>query len=75
MAGALSRDNNVLGWYCEGRVVMAAASDSLGERVARIEGAYEHLATKADIERLKFQLFAGMFAATGIILAAMRLWM
>ena len=57
---------------------MAAASDSLGERVARIEGAYEHLATKADIERLKFQLFAGMFAglsaATGIILAAMRLW-
>ena len=57
---------------------MAAASDSLGERVARIEGAYEHLATKADIESLKFQLFAGMFAglsaATGIILAAMRPW-
>lgn len=57
---------------------MTVTSESLGERVARIEGAYEHLATRADIERLKFQLFAGMFAglsaATGIILAAMRLW-
>ena len=53
---------------------MSATPDSLGERAARIEGAYEHLATKADIERLKFQLFAGMFAATGIILAAMRFW-
>ena len=57
---------------------MTVASESLGERVARIEGAYEHLATRADIERLKFQLFAGMFAglsaATGIILAAIRLW-
>ncbi len=43
-----------------------------------MEGSYEHLATRADIERLKFQLFvgmfAGMFAATGIILAAIRLW-
>lgn len=53
---------------------MTVTSESLGERVARIEGPYEHLATKADIERLKFQLFAGMFAATGIILAAIRLW-
>ena len=53
----------------------ATTSDSLGKPVARVEGTYEHLATKADIERLKFQLFAGMFAATGIILAAMRLWM
>ena len=56
----------------------AATSDCLGEPVAHVAGAYEHLATKADIERLKFQLFAGMFAglsaATGIILAAMRLW-
>ena len=56
----------------------ATTSDSLSEPVAHVAGAYEHLATKADIERLKFQLFAGMFAglsaATGIILAAMRLW-
>ena len=30
---------------------------------------------KTEIEGLKFQLFAGLFAVTGIILAAMRLWM
>ena len=58
---------------------MAVATEGLGERVARIEGAYEHLATKADLHDLKFQLFAGMVVglstATGIILAAMRLWM
>lgn len=53
---------------------MTTQSGSLAERVARIEGSLEHLATKADIERLKFQLFAGLAAATGIILAAMRLW-
>ena len=28
----------------------------LTERVARLEGAYEHLATKADIERLRADL-------------------
>ena len=54
---------------------MTTQSDTLGERVARIEGALEHLATKADIERLKFQMFAGLAMVTGIILAAMRLWM
>ena len=26
---------------------------AMGERVARIEGAYEHLATKADVESVK----------------------
>ena len=29
-----------------------------GERLARIEGAYEHLATKADIESLRGELKA-----------------
>ena len=29
-----------------------------GERLARIEGAYEHLATKADIEALRGELKA-----------------
>lgn len=28
----------------------------LTERVARLEGAYEHLATKADVERLRADL-------------------
>ena len=33
-----------------------AASTEHGERLARLEGAYEHLATKADIERLKSEI-------------------
>ena len=53
-------------------------TDTLGERVARIEGVIEHLATKADVERLALKLYVGMTVglatATGIILAAMRLW-
>lgn len=53
---------------------MTAQSGSLAERVARIEGALEHLATRADIERLKFELLAANAAATGIILVAIRLW-
>ena len=34
---------------------MAAATDH-GERLARLEGAYEHLATKADIFEIKAEL-------------------
>ena len=50
-------------------------TDTLGERVARIEGIIEHLATKADLERLAVRMYIGLTVATGIILAAMRLWM
>ncbi|MCY4455259.1 MAG: hypothetical protein OXC71_00275 [Chloroflexi bacterium] len=51
------------------------ATDTLGERVARIEGIIEHLATKADLERLTVRMYVSVTVATGIILAAMRLWM
>ena len=48
------------------------------ERLCRIEGGYEHLATKADFERLKVWLFAaivgGNIATAGLILAVMGLW-
>ncbi|MDE2695021.1 MAG: hypothetical protein OXH97_00695 [Chloroflexota bacterium] len=54
---------------------MTTQSGSLPERVARIEGVLEHLATKADIERLKFTLVSLQLAGLAIILAAMRLWM
>ena len=54
---------------------MTTHSGTVAERVARIEGVLDHVATKADIERLEFQLFAAIFAATGVILAATRLWM
>ncbi len=54
-------------------------TDSLAQRVARIEGIIEHLATKADVERLALRMYVamtvGLATATGIILAAMRLWM
>ena len=56
-------------------MAMATQRGTLGERVARIEGAMEHLATKADIERLKFTLVAVQLTGLAIILAAMRLWM
>ncbi|MYE32261.1 MAG: hypothetical protein F4X80_06365 [Chloroflexi bacterium] len=65
---------------------MTTQSGSLPERVARIEGVLEHLATKADLERLradlrtemqrlKFTLVSIQLTGLGIILAAMRLWM
>ena len=48
------------------------------QRLSRIEGGYEHLATKADVERLKVWLFAaivgGNIATAGLILAAIGLW-
>ena len=65
---------------------MTTQSGTLGERVARIEGVLDHLATKADLERLraelrtemqrlKFTLVSVQLTGLGIILAAMRLWM
>ena len=35
-----------------------ATAENLSERVARIEGAYEHLATKADLERVRTEITA-----------------
>ena len=49
---------------------MTAQAGSLGERVARIEGAYEHLATKSDLERLRSTLLMAVGGAAGTILTA-----
>ena len=42
-------------------------------RVARLEGAYEHLATKADLEKLRadltWRLFVGMSIWMGLFIA------
>ena len=61
---------------------MTTQSGTLGERVARIEAVLDHLATKADLERLraemqrlKFTLISVQLTGLAIILAAMRLWM
>lgn len=61
---------------------MTTQAGTLAGRVSRIEGAMEHLATKADVERLrtemqrlKLALVSLQLAGIGIMLAAMRLWM
>ena len=50
------------------------ASPSIEERVSRIEGGYEHLATKADLERLRADVARWMFqlgvAVVGAIITA-----
>ena len=38
----------------------AEQTASLGERVSRIEGGYEHLATKADLEQMRAEIKADM---------------
>ncbi len=41
---------------------MTTATVSDGERLSRLEGAYEHLATKADLERVRADLKTDMQA-------------
>ncbi len=40
---------------------------TLEEWVSKLEGAYEHLATKTDIERAKWQLGAFMIALISLV--------
>ena len=47
--------------------------DTAAERAARAEGILEHLATKADLERLEIRMYVALTIATCTILAAMRL--
>ena len=56
------------------------ASPSIEERVSRIEGGYDHLATKADVERLRadvarwmFQLGIAFITALGVAVAILKL--
>ena len=53
-------------------------TSQLGHRMSRIEGAYEHLATKADLKDLELRLTLRMLsivgAAAGLIIAVDRLW-
>lgn len=59
----------------------AMGTDELGflrDRVSRIEGGYEHLATKADLKDLENRLMRTLIGvvavATTIIIAVQRLW-
>ena len=56
---------------------MAAETGSVSERVARLEGAYDHVATKADVamtradlERVRSQVLMAVGGAAGTILMA-----
>ena len=48
-------------------MAMAEQTTSLGERVSRIEGGYEHLATKADLAQMKAELKADVARMDGEI--------
>ena len=54
-----------------------AAPKTEGERIAALEASYEHLATKADIEKLKadltWRIVIAMSIMTGIFVAVDRL--
>ena len=56
---------------------MATATDPITERVARLEGAYEHLATKADLAqmetRLTWRIIGAMVGMSGAIITAVAL--
>lgn len=56
----------------------AIETTKLGHRMSRLEGAYEHLATKADLKdlelRLTLRVLSIVGAATGLIIAVDRLW-
>ena len=67
---------------------MATATDPITERVARLEGAYEHLATKADLvelelrltqqmaqmeTRLTWRVIGAMIGMSGVIITAVAL--
>ena len=45
----------------------AEQASSLGERVSRIEGGYEHLATKADLAQMRAELKAEIAGLDGKI--------
>lgn len=56
----------------------SAEISRLGHRMSRLEGAYEHLTTKADLKDLELRLTLRMLSivgvATGLIIAVDRLW-
>ena len=48
----------------------SVVAPTLEERVSRLEGAYDHLATKADVERLRADVSRWMFQGTMAIISA-----
>lgn len=52
---------------------MATTPDPITERMARLAGAYEHLATKADLAQLESRMTWRLIGASGAIIAAVAL--
>ena len=48
-------------------------TDTDTDRISRLEGAYEHLATKADLAQMETRLTWRLIGAVGAIVAAMAL--
>ena len=48
-------------------------TDTDTDRIARLEGAYEHLATKADLAQMETRLTWRLIGAVGAMIAAMAL--
>ena len=48
-------------------------TDTDTDRIARLEGAYEHLATKADLAQMETRLTWRLIGAVGAMVAAMAL--
>ena len=55
-----------------------ATVEDVSNRVSRLEGAYDHLATKADLKdlelRLTVRLGGLMISGFAIVIAVLRLW-
>ena len=49
---------------------VAAPAETLDHRVGRLEGAYEHLATKADLSQLEARLYRSFWLMTGVMMAS-----
>lgn len=54
-------------------MTMLSDTNTDTDRISRLEGAYEHLATKADLAQMETRLTWRLIGAVGAIVAAMAL--
>lgn len=54
-------------------MTMLSDADTDTDRISRLEGAYEHLATKADLAQMETRLTWRLIGAVGAMVAAMAL--
>lgn len=54
-------------------MTMISDANTDTDRISRLEGAYEHLATKADLAQMETRLTWRLIGAVGAVVAAMAL--